>query len=222
MKLAIIADVHSNLYALEAVLESVGNAKIYHAGDVVGYNPFPKETIEIFKERGIPSVMGNHDRAVAFSRAEGFNPVAREAVEWTRQRLGGEELEYLASLPPEISGENFAIMHGSPRNPIEEYVFPGYPRRVLEHYLLMAGKEVLILGHTHIPMVERFGEGIILNPGSVGQPRDKLKEASFAFLNSRKSEVEIVRVDYPIEKTARAIRKAGLPGMLADRLFLGS
>lgn len=221
MEMAVIADIHSNLYALKAVLEDLGDRKIYHVGDLVGYNPFPREVIELLQGKKIPSVMGNHDYAVARSDTGGFNPLAARAVQWTREQMAVDELGYLSSLPPHISGENFHIVHGSPQDPLSEYVFPGAPDRVLNRYLDLCGKEILILGHTHVPMLREVEGGLVLNPGSVGQPRDGVKEASYALLDTASREAEIVRVPYPIEKTARAIEKAGLPQLLAERLYLG-
>ncbi len=221
MKIAIISDVHSNLYALEAVLDEVGRAEIYHAGDVVGYNPFPEETIEIFRKKRIKSVMGNHDYAVVTLNTWGFNPLAEKAILWTRSRLGEEHLSYLESLAIRLSTENFYMVHGSPVDPLDEYVFPYTYESVLSSYLKAAERKILILGHTHVPFIKEVKEGLILNPGSVGQPRDGAKEASFAFLDLNKREAEIVRVDYPVEKTAKAIKRAGLPDFLAERLFYG-
>ncbi|GCC11158.1 phosphodiesterase YfcE [archaeon] len=220
MKIAVISDVHSNLPALEAVLDETGRVEVYSAGDLVGYNPFPRKTIALFREKRIKSVMGNHDYAMQHELS-GMNTIAHKALVWTKNTINREELSYLESLPIKLAEEEFCIFHGSPFNPLNEYVFPDIPEEILRNYLKAGKRDILILGHTHIPLVKEFEEGLILNPGSVGQPRDGLKEASFAFLDIDRREAEIVRVDYPVEETARAIRKAGLPEFLAERLFYG-
>ncbi|WP_457555538.1 metallophosphoesterase family protein [Candidatus Pyrohabitans sp.] len=219
-RLNLIADVHGNLPALEAVLDELPVAETLHLGDVVGYNPYAREVIELFQERRIASVMGNHDNAVLTGNVSWFNPVAARAILWTRERLSEEEFAYLASLPLEIKNQVYAV-HGSPRRRLEEYVFPDYPDEVLSALLRLAGRRILAMGHTHIPFWRRVGDALVLNPGSVGQPRDGDARASFATVNIATLEVEIVRVEYDISRVAREIMRAGLPAVLAQRLFEG-
>ncbi len=219
-RLNLIADVHGNLPALEAVLDELPKAKTLHLGDVVGYNPYPKEVIELLQERRIASVMGNHDNAVLTGDVSWFNPVAARAILWTREHLSEEELAYLASLPLEIKNEVCAV-HGSPRRRLEEYVFPDYPDEALSAFLKLAGRRILAMGHTHVPFWRRVGDALVVNPGSVGQPRDGDARASFASIDLSTLEVEIVRVEYDISRVAREILRAGLPAVLAQRLFEG-
>ena len=219
-RLNLIADVHGNLPALEAVLDELPKAKTLHLGDVVGYNPYPREVIELLQERRIASVMGNHDNAVLTGDVSWFNPVAARAILWTREHLSEEELAYLASLPLEIKNEVCAV-HGSPRRRLEEYVFPDYPDEVLSGFLKLAGRRILAMGHTHVPFWRRVGDALVVNPGSVGQPRDGDARASFASIDLSTLEVEIVRVEYDISRVAREILRAGLPAVLAQRLFEG-
>ncbi len=220
MKIAVISDVHGNLPALEAVLDEIGRARVYHAGDLVGYNPYPAEVIEIFRGKGIRSVMGNHDNAVLTGNVSWFNPVAAEAILWTRSQIDDEDRSFLASLPVRIVENDFFMVHGSPINELEEYVFPE-DRHLIQRYIRLVERDILILGHTHVPFSMKFPEGLVFNPGSVGQPRDGNWRASFAILDSSTGEVEIVRVEYPVEKVVREIKRAGLPQILAERLLIG-
>jgi putative phosphoesterase len=219
MEVAVIADVHSNLPALEAVLAEVEGLSVYSCGDVVGYYPFPNETIDLVRKRGITGVMGNHDYAVVKGDVSALNTSAAAAVRWTRNVLSGPNLEYLASLPESYRGKGFTIYHGSPQNKLFEYVFPVYPEEKLE--LSSLDTEVLILGHTHIPFVKKLGSGLVINPGSVGQPRDGDPKAPYAILDAEKKKVTMKRVAYDIDMVAEEIRRNGLPEGLAERLYRG-
>lgn len=220
VKMAVISDIHSNLPALEAVLEEVKGMRIFCLGDLVGYNPFPSEVIELLVKRDIPSIMGNHDNAVLTGDTSWLNPVAASAIEWTIDALTEENMEYLKGLPIFHEDEFYAV-HGSPREPLEEYVYPDYPADVLESFFVYTKRRAIGLGHTHVPFKTSFGEKLIFNPGSVGQPRDLDPRAAYAIFDSDNNEVEINRVSYDIEIVSNAIKKAGLPKILAERLPLG-
>ncbi len=207
---------HANLPALEAVLDECPRGRIIHAGDVVGYNPHPGEVIELMREKRIASVMGNHDYAVLTGDTSAFNPVAARAIEWTREVLQEEHLAYLRSLSLELRVGSICCVHGSPAEPLWEYVYPGGR---LEEHLQRAGARMLVLGHTHVPFHLRLPQGEVLNPGSVGQPRDGSPLASFAVVEDGK--VELRRVEYEVGRVARDILRAGLPGVLAQRLYSG-
>jgi predicted phosphodiesterase len=219
MEVAVIADVHSNLSALEAVLAEVGDLPVYSCGDVVGYNPFPNETINLFRRRGITGVMGNHDYAVVKGDVSKLNTMAATVAKWTRDVLTKRNLEYLASLPESYSGKGFTIYHGSPRNRLLEYVFPVYPLEKLDFSSL--DSDVLVLGHTHVPFVRNLKSGLVFNPGSTGQPRDSDPRAPYAILDAEKKEVALKRVAYDIDRVAEEIRKKDLPKSLAERLYRG-
>ncbi|MDY7082373.1 MAG: YfcE family phosphodiesterase, partial [Halobacteria archaeon] len=180
MEIGLISDVHGNAPALRKVLSHMPDVeKIIHAGDVVGYNPYPSEVIEIFEERGIQSIQGNHDRAVGGNTAFGFNSLAGRAVEWTRENLSTEEIEYVHTLPTEddFFDGRVHVAHGAPGAP-DRYT---YPREFSP--TLLSDEDVLVLGHTHVQGKRRFDEGAIVNPGSVGQPRDGDPRAAYAVLN---------------------------------------
>ncbi len=216
----IISDVHSNLPALLKVLDFVGpQEKIVHAGDIIGYNPYPREVIKRFRELRIQSIRGNHDRAIVDSDYSNFNEIAYYALKWTEENLTIDDINYLKSLKKSISfefkGKKIIMFHGSPWNE-DLYLYP----EDVDEKIIPEGFQVLILGHTHVPFVKNFGEKIIINPGSVGQPRDGDPRASFAKIDDNWN-VEIVRVNYNIDEVAEKIRKENLPSILAERLYLG-
>ncbi len=221
--IAVVSDIHANLPAFHSVLEMIdemGIRKILCAGDIVGYNPFPKECIALMKKRGIESCMGNHDYGVASGDIRMFNQYAVEAVEWTRKKLSAEETTYLKKLPVKLEPDRETlIVHGSPKDPLWEYIKPFTPKTHL--HSLFGDRRILILGHTHIPLVETFGSKLLLNPGAVGQPRDGDPRASFATLDTGSMKARIIRVEYDIDTVAEKIVKEGLPEFLAERLSMG-
>ncbi|MDI6855444.1 MAG: metallophosphoesterase family protein [Candidatus Thermoplasmatota archaeon] len=223
MLLGIIADVHSNLPALESVLHALELEKIdkiIHGGDIVGYNPYPNEVIEILKERKVISILGNHDRAVLAQDTLGLNPYAAQAVLWTIDKLTSESYEYLRTLKAREKlnlGKQISIIHGSPWND-DEYV---YEYELTPDFLTEVKAEVLIYGHTHVPCIKRFSNGLIINPGSVGQPRDCNPRASYAVLDLATEKADVKRVIYDTKAVMKKILKEGLPEFLAQRLVLG-
>jgi len=228
LRALILSDIHSNIPALEKVLEDAGSVDyIFSAGDIVGYGPWPNECIDLSKELGFHAVAGNHDTASATGVIVDFNPYAEEAIRITHRLLRIENFEYLARLPESLEwnlgGSKLTIFHGSPRDPLNEYVFSYTADSVLESFLQQTRSEILILGHTHIPFVRRFGSRLIINPGSVGQPRDSDPRASYMILEEGEEglEVRIKRVEYPIESVARKMVEEGFPEVLAHRLFYG-
>jgi putative phosphoesterase len=221
MKIAVIADIHSNLYALEEVLREIKRVKIFCCGDLVGYNPFPNEVVGLIKKENIISILGNHDHAVLTGDTSWFNPIAAKAIQWTREELKEENKKFLKRLPTMHEHESFSMIHGSPKNPLEEYVYPDHPDYVFKDFFNYTRKDVIILGHTHVPFVRRIDNKLVFNPGGVGQPRDMDPRASYAMFDTKTKEVEIKRVEYDVEKVAKEILKKGLPGQLAFRLFQG-
>ena len=224
MRTAIISDVHANLVALNAVLgeiDSMGINHIISAGDVVGYYPYPNEVIQRFRERGIVGIAGNHDRTVVRTQVSSMNPIAGEAARWTSTQLNESSRSYLCNLPPRthitIGGKLAGLYHGSPRDDTE-YVFEEGAEPEL---LKLSGTRLLILGHTHVPFIYRSKEGTIVNPGSVGQPRDGDPRASFMVYDSTKDDFTIRRKEYDIQAVVLAISQAGLPRDLGERLKHG-
>lgn len=228
MRIALVSDVHANIQALQAVLEDAGSRgadEVYCLGDIVGYNAHPNECVDRLRKRGAVAVMGNHDWAATTGDAEGFNPFAVEGVNYSRRTLTEENKRWLVSLPRErrleLEGVKLSLYHGSPRDPLIEYVFPSTDARVLRELAKHAGNpRVVALGHTHLPM-RLDNHTTFLNPGSVGQPRDGDRRASYALFDTVSLATEFHRVDYDVEAAARAVRDAGLPEFLWQRLLQG-
>ena len=224
MRVLVISDVHANLPAMRAVLDEAGKADlVIHAGDVVGYNPFPNEAIELLREVGARSVMGNHDYSVGFGDVSYMNPMAEIADFWTIENLKPGYVSFLRSLPRSmrlsLGGLRVHVVHGAPPDDIFTYVFPWDAGPWL---LERARADILIIGHSHIQFKMEFENGLLLNPGSVGQPRDGDPRAAFAILDITDSyDLELARVEYPVDEVKKAIIEAGLPYELAARLDEG-
>ncbi|WP_435359938.1 metallophosphoesterase family protein [Haloarchaeobius sp. DFWS5] len=215
MKFGVISDIHGNSVALDAVLADMPPVDgLLCAGDVVGYGPDPAACVETLMERDVPTVMGNHDRAVARDTDFAFNELAQAGISYTREHLRDRHISWLGHLPDERRECDgyVKLVHGHPDDP-DRYTRP--------HEFapnLLRGEAVLILGHTHVQHTEKFDEGIVMNPGSVGQPRDGDPRAAYSVLDMDAGEVEECRVEYDIESVQAAIRDAGLPERLATRL----
>lgn len=244
MRYLVISDVHGNLAALDAVLEDVGMEtidQVWCLGDVVGYGPSPNECID--RLRDFPDhlcVAGNHDWA-AISRisiAE-FNPSAQVACRWTSEQLSPENSAFLADLPTRIVEGNFTLVHGSPREPIWEYII--YPSTAQLNFQFF-DTQLCFVGHTHAPAIfreetssRRFeisipvpstpiridDERLIINPGSVGQPRDGDPKAAYMVLDPESKTVEYRRVPYDVASTQKLMMDKGLPESLISRLSFG-
>lgn len=224
MRIAVLADVHANLPALEAVLADVDARRpdeIWVAGDHVGYNPWPNEVLEILRRRQVKAIRGNHDRAVLGGDTSWFNDLAAAAIRWTRVVLAPAGMGYLKSLEDRIRGRTaegvVAMYHGSPRND-DEYVMPWAADEALVE---MARAPFVLLGHTHLPMSLAFRSGLLVNPGSVGQPRDGDPRAAWGLLDTTARLFELRRVAYDIGRVVHEIHRAGLPAELGERLLYG-
>jgi diadenosine tetraphosphatase ApaH/serine/threonine PP2A family protein phosphatase len=235
MLIRVISDVHSNLPALESVLaERAGQEADITVclGDVVGYGADPSKCIHLVRDVCSAVVSGNHDSGVAGGTPRShFNRAGADAVDWTRGTIGQEELEWLAGLPLQEEQEDFFLCHSDPALP------EGW-RYILTRGAAITALEakpgrISLVGHTHLPGVWSSGgvfseaeSGVLAGPllincGSVGQPRDGDPRAAFLLLDTSARTWRHVRVTYDIEAAAAGIRKAGLPEMLADRLFIG-
>ena len=240
MRYAIISDVHGNLESLTTVLERIDGLNIDQIvclGDVVGYNANPNECCEILRDRGVPTILGNHDAvACEIDDPWGFNPVAMNAVMWTREALTQDNVAWLRSLPDALNLGFFVGVHGAPKNR-NTYLFSW--EDILPHlgFLEEQNCAICMMGHTHSPGIfstdgvysvdddRRFELGadkcFFINPGSVGQPRDGNPEAAFGIIDTEANVFEQVRAAYPVEQAAKRVTDAGLPAFLAERLFLG-
>ncbi|MHB8586949.1 MAG: metallophosphoesterase family protein [Thermoplasmatota archaeon] len=244
MRVAVVSDIHSNLPALTACLTHLGRIEgsatcgcrgsprvdaIWCLGDIVGYNAEPIECLHLVEQHCTVSLLGNHDYATLTGDVAFFNPSAQAGVRYSRSQLGEKERGFLSSLSPSVSitapmldaGSipRILLCHGSPDDPLWEYVDEVTARTYLARDSLAP---MIALGHTHIPFVMGGPEGrVVVNAGSVGQPRDGDPRACFAIIDTKSTKVEHHRVDYDIDSEAHAILAAGLPHTLADRLFVG-
>ncbi len=224
MKVALISDVHANVIALRAVLADMSGRDVeavLSAGDVVGYYPYPNETIDLFRERSIVSIQGNHDRAVLSAPVPSMNSWASSAVSWTLSHLTDSSVEYIRAMPRHrslaVDGVRVAVYHGAPFDD-DHYLFEG---EATESVLQSTGCELLVLGHTHVPFIRRYRSGMIVNPGSVGQPRDGDPDASYAIYDTEARRAIIIRVPYDIVTVAERTQLEGLSPSLAQRLYAG-
>lgn len=247
MKRAIISDIHSNLEAFEAVLKDIDSQnvdEIYCLGDLVGYGPNPIEVIDLVMSQVKVSLLGNHDQATLFD-PEGFNAGAEQAIYWTRDQLensydakANDRWNFLGELPRQIRQDDYLFVHGSPRNPLNEYVFQDdiYDEKKMERLFAVVPR-YCFQGHTHVPGVftesrEFFapheidytyilGSGkTMINVGSVGQPRDRDPRACYVVLDG--NVIQFRRVEYDFEKTIAKIENVfDLDNYLGSRLRVG-
>jgi diadenosine tetraphosphatase ApaH/serine/threonine PP2A family protein phosphatase len=242
MRYAILADIHSNLVAFTAVLQDIerrgGFDRIWCLGDIVGYGPEPHACIELLQQYDHICVAGNHDwAAVDLIEIVDFNEDAALANQWTAQQLTEDDKEYLKSLPQVISEHDFSLIHGSPREPLWEYLFS---TRAAEENIELFNTRYCLVGHSHVPLIfEQLSEGIkltkldadaiislkdnrlIINPGSVGQPRDHDPRASYAIYDSDTGTLYHHRVEYDILATQEKMLQEKLPEFLILRLNHG-
>jgi len=246
MRYLVLSDLHSNLEALEAVLEAARPAnfeRVLVLGDVVGYGADPNGVVEVI--RGLPGLLairGNHDKvAASLCDAEGFNEAARLAVLWTRRALTPRSLTFLAALPrgPVQFAPGGILCHGTPLDEDQYLLEEGEALRCFNGHSF----EICFFGHSHFPgsfilegdriarrpalgdgaLIElRRGRRYLVNPGSVGQPRDRNPRCGFAIYDDSAGTVSIQRVPYPAAETRDKILQAGLPRWLGDRLLLGA
>lgn len=242
MRYGIISDVHSNMEALSAVLGELASLRIdglICLGDIVGYGPSPNECCSMLLERECVSIAGNHDEAAANeSGIDYFSPLAREAIEWNRAALTREHLEFLGGLPRERTIATFDIVHGAPVHHFDYILDVVDAQAAFDR----TGASLTFIGHTHIAEVyyqeasgrtfqQRLLHGgkveispeyrYIVNPGSVGQPRDRNPQAAFAVIDVDEGYVDVRRVTYDVRAVQERIASVRLPSQLGDRLALG-
>jgi predicted phosphodiesterase len=215
MELGVISDIHANLPAFEAVLDDMPEVdELVCLGDTVGYNSFPGECVDLVQEECDYVVQGNHDRVLENPEEYSSNPQAEAGLRYAEKELGDGQIEYLLERPEQVEVDGFLMVHSHPEN-LDEYVFPSdFPglRPYLDDY------KGVFLGHTHLQAVEKFDDGVVLNPGSVGQPRNGV-EARYAIVDTESLEAELYSTSYSIQETVQGIRDAGLPEATAERLL---
>jgi putative phosphoesterase len=218
MRVGVISDIHANRVALDAVLEDMPEVDaLVCAGDVVGYNPWPSECVDAMRERDVPTIMGNHDRSVVTETGYPGNRMADAGVRHAIDELDDDQMEWLRSLPEERTcfDGRMKIVHGHPDDP-DRYTYPGlFSEDMLDE------EDMLVMGHTHVQHHEIYDDGVVMNPGSVGQPRDSDPRAAYAVVDLDDLTVEDHRVEYDIEAVIEAIDDAGLPVDTGKRLRKG-
>jgi predicted phosphodiesterase len=242
MRAAVLSDIHGNLPALEVVLEAIDAEEpdvVWCLGDLVGYGPWPNEVTALVRERADVCLVGNHD-LVALDAAgvgvEEFNREAAEAALWTRRELDADTRSFLESLSPKASSNGTGLYHASPRDPVWEYVLSA---EAAAGAFGAVPDSLILVGHSHVALeftlegdllsggAVRAGSELdltarhLLNPGSVGQPRDGDPRAGWLMLDLDGGRARYERVEYDVRKTQEEMRARGLPRALADRLALG-
>jgi diadenosine tetraphosphatase ApaH/serine/threonine PP2A family protein phosphatase len=239
MRIAVLSDIHSNLAALDAVRADLpAHDEVWALGDIVGYGPQPNEVIRALQEMGARSVLGNHDgAAIGTVDPHDFNPEAATAIRWTASVLDDNARAYLASLPEVRREGDLTAVHGSPRDPVWEYITS---TSIAMANLDAFDTSLCLFGHTHLPIVFAAQDGrgtalaalpdepvalgaqrMLLNPGSVGQPRDGNPASSYLIVDTDANVAEFHRVAYDIAETQRLMRQADLPTRLVERLSWG-
>jgi len=239
VRVAVLSDIHANLAALDAVLAAVPSVdEVWQLGDIVGYGPEPDEVVARLREVGALGVRGNHDAAaLGGPEIDSFNVDARNAMLWTRATISDETRAWLGALPERLEREEFTIVHGSPRDPIWEYVTSTPVAR--------AGIAAMdtpwgLHGHTHIPIAYLEDDGrletmspgagsriafegrrVLINPGSVGQPRDGIPAASWLLLDTDEGSATWQRTAYDVRVVQAVMSRFGLPERLVARLAYG-
>lgn len=243
MRILILSDIHSNLVALEAVLSAAGSFNaLWCLGDTIGYGPQPNECVELMRQHAQIAITGNHDLAsLGKIDLHDFNPDARKANIWNGSQLKEENRAWLDPLPPNIHvDKQFLVTHGSPREPIWEYLL--MPEQAVANFEFFPN-QVCFMGHSHVQLGFRMRSGsehaerflpdtgrtlelnsstrYFINPGSVGQPRNQDPRAAYAMLDTANNSIRFHRVAYDVTATQRQMRECGLPVALIRRLEYG-
>jgi diadenosine tetraphosphatase ApaH/serine/threonine PP2A family protein phosphatase len=237
MRYLVLSDVHANLEALEACLEDARRydfKRILCLGDIVGYGAEPNECIELLRKRDAICLLGNHDAACAGQLSlEWFNPLARQCVEWTKKVLTSKNRKLLAELPVFFSCKWLFAIHGTPFDPIGEYMDEQKAKIALQK----VAEDVVLCGHNHIPfkveqnkylepiaeeeIIDLNDKRIVISLPAVGQPRDHNPKAGYAILDFEEKMLAIARVEYDVESASEKMKQAGLPEFIAERLKKG-
>ncbi len=235
MKIGIISDIHSNLEALQTVLNFLSGEvdQIYCLGDVVGYGPNPNECVDLIRDHCVKVLMGNHDyAAIGKANIEYFNDFARMATYWTRKQLTDDSKTYLQGLPFTHQTDQFVMVHASPTNPAHWYYVLSDEEARIE--MQAFSQPLCFIGHSHVPVVYSNSEIIkqaevsfeqnkkyIVNVGSVGQPRDRDPRSCVVIYDTEAHHIRYHRLEYDVHTTYKRIIEAGLPNFLAERLLIG-
>lgn len=236
MRYLLLADIHSNLDALAACLEDAkdkGFSRILCLGDIVGYGAEPNECIKLLRKNDAICLLGNHDAAcIGELSLEWFNPLARACIEWTRKEITASNKKFLAELPVFFSCQWVFAVHGTPADPIKEYMDEAKAKLALQK----VAEDLVLCGHNHVPFkveenatpepiegnaIIKLNKRMVVCLPAVGQPRDLNPKAGYAILDWEEKTLEIVRISYDVESAIRKIKQAGLPEFIAERLRYG-
>lgn len=234
MRLGLIADIHANLHALEAVLEELARLEadlVLCAGDLVAYGAFPNQVIALLRQRSIQCVLGNYDQAAAWNLETASSrpssprtePLKRAALAWTQAHLSSESRQHLRGLPWSmqfvLDEQTLHLFHAGPDSLCDWYT----PQDMdsLRRLSLRQGAGLVVLGHTHQPFVQQVGNTLFINPGAVGRSLDGDARASFAILNTQTLQTELFRVGYDLEAAVQAVLETGMPPEIATLLRYG-
>ncbi len=236
MRIAVFSDVHANWQAMQAVWEDLEGQRpdaVYCLGDLVGYGANPNEVVEFVREHRVPTVMGNYDEGVGFDLQEcgcvyrdpADDARGKVSLQWTRKVTTDANKLYLQGLPFQLRLEDrsprLLLVHASPRK-INEYLYADRPQASFERLAKMAGTDVLLFGHTHLPYTKTVERTLFVNTGSVGKPKDGDPRAGYVLLElGRRRKATMRRVAYDVEAAARAIQETDLPAHFAALLRSG-
>lgn len=221
MRVGLISDIHGNLPALRAVLTEMPPVdSLVCAGDIVGYNPWPAECVETVREATDAVVMGNHDRNVRTPERYRANRMAKAGLELAQRELSADQLSWLDGLPRSVTfpDSEYMLVHDHPEQQdryVRPHQFSGVPRH-------LDGHRGVVLGHTHVQHAETVDGCLVVNPGSVGQPRDGDPDAAYAVLDTAEATIELHRTAYDIDAVISRIEERGLPERTGTRLLDGS
>ncbi len=241
MRYGIFSDIHSNLEALTSVLDSMGTRGVERRvclGDAVGYGASPNECVKVIREKSHVTLLGNHD-SVALGResSENFNFYARKAIEWTKDTISGDTRDFLDKLPYVVDEPPLTFVHASPRSPVDWYYITSFDDAI--DAFSFFSEKICFVGHTHMPSIvimeneQSFwvsetlshkvlpNQRVLVNVGSVGQPRDRIPLASWCLCDTTEMTLEIVRIPYDIAKTQEQMRKFDFAEFLINRLAEG-
>ncbi len=231
-RIAFISDIHANIFALEAVLKDIQKKKnideIICLGDVVGYYPYPNQCIELIKEQCSLTMLGNHDAGVIGDEPSfSFNPTAYEMITWTKENIKPEHLNWITTLPRRRTiaknSKSIYLVHGSPFR-VFDYMDSHSDKQwkaMLSEAFNKTKTDLLVVGHTHVPIKKKLKGNYFLNPGSVGQPRNGKPGANYAILNTIPFNISIVHLKYDFSPLQKQMEELGLPKSLSDRLNHG-
>ncbi|MBF8983208.1 metallophosphoesterase family protein [Lutibacter sp. B2] len=235
MKIAIITDIHSNIFALEAVLKDIENKgidMIYCLGDLVGYGPFPNEVIHLIKEKNISTIQGNYDQSVGEGlfacgcdyKDDKVMALGTKSLYWSQENTTDENKKWLKELPKkiefEVKGQKILLVHGSPRKN-NEYLYEN--SKELEEIANIIDADIMVCGHTHKPFHKQVKGIHMINSGSVGKPKHGNPNATYMIIDVNIDDIKtkMVEVEYDYEKMAKAIEDSEIPSEFADKIRKG-